>query len=145
MWRWYRKRRLKIKMKSTVENCEKFAYRSKRSAICPNAPQGQPSWILMRKRFPEIRANQISTKIEREFAWRNDLRKRHIYARINVRNVAMRNYRLFIRSSRICVHAAIIFIIIPLLAPSSHQQFKSRFARQRQTWRTGTCFTRLKT
>lgn len=90
MWWWYGIRRLKIKKRFTVENCEKFAYRSKRSAICPNAPQGQPSWILMRKRFPEIRrTNQISAKIEREFTWMNDLRKRHIYmqTRINVRNV----------------------------------------------------------
>lgn len=93
----------KIKNKGfTIENCKIFAYLSKRSAICPNAPQGQPSWILMRKRFPEIRrANQISAKIEREFTWTNDLRKRHIYAgkdRCKGRWIftpAMRNFRLW--------------------------------------------------
>lgn len=94
-------RTTKIKNKRfTVENCKIFAYLSKCSAICSNVPQGQPSWILMRKRFPEIRrANQISVKIEREFTWTIYASDIYIQARIDVRErwifaPAMRNFRL---------------------------------------------------
>lgn len=124
---------------------------SERFAICPNVPQGQPSWILMRKRFPEIRrANRISAKIEREFTWTNDLRKWHTHASGDQckghQISAMRNFcgRLWSARPRestciTCRNNFCNYTTSPPPSPFFTPQFKSRSARQRQTWWTGTC------